>query len=177
VVRGSYFRIKRNVMKSCKYEAGFTLVEMLIVVAIIALLATMVVGLAGRIDNQSKERALKSTFALLDSALQEYYEYTGEFPVADNADPNLNSEILYAALDSVPPSRTILEKVNSSLIQNNFNPTAVPPIPEIYDPWWPNNKNKRRVLDYRYALGDTFPKLISSGPDRSFGTADDISSR
>ncbi len=67
-------------MKSYKYKHGVTLVEILVVVAIIALLATMVIGIATRIDNQSKERGLECTYALLESALQEYREYTGKFP-------------------------------------------------------------------------------------------------
>lgn len=165
-------------MKRRRYNAGFTLVEMLIVVAVIAILAAMVVGLAGRIDTQSKERALKSTFALLDSALQEYYEFEGSFPSQPEKDftkAPAHSECLYRALYSIPDSRTILEKVNGSLIQNNFNPDAN--TPEIYDPWHTNDKNKRRVLDYIYTPGDNFPLLISTGPDGIFDTADDISSR
>ncbi len=49
--------------------------EMLIVVAIIALLATMVISLAARIDHQGKERLTESTFALLDAALGEFHDY------------------------------------------------------------------------------------------------------
>jgi prepilin-type N-terminal cleavage/methylation domain-containing protein len=50
-------------MKTRRYKHGLSLVEMLIVISVIALLATMVVGIASRIDNQSKEKLLKSTFA------------------------------------------------------------------------------------------------------------------
>jgi len=158
-------------MKRRRYNAGFTLIEMLIVVAVIALLATMVVGLAARIDNQSKERALKSTFTLLDSALQEYYEYTGKFP--EQAEKNFanaaaHSEYLYRELDSIPSSRQVSEKISNSLIKNKFGAADTPP--EIYDLWG-------TVLEYRYKSGDNFPLLISAGPDRNFGTADDISNK
>jgi len=164
-------------MKSRKYKAGFTLVEMLIVVAIIAILATMVVGLATRIDNQAKERGLKSTFALLDSALQEYYDYWKDSPVPfpdPNKPPYLtHSAALYGQLYSTPTSRKILEKISSKLIRDT--PGAVG-MPEICDPWG-------TVLDYRYVPGDNFPLLVSAGPDRKFhlpgpdgrfGTADDV---
>jgi prepilin-type N-terminal cleavage/methylation domain-containing protein len=67
-------------MKSYKHKYGVTLVEMLIVVAIIALLTTMVIGIAARIDNQSKERALKNTFALLESALDQFHDYEYNYP-------------------------------------------------------------------------------------------------
>jgi len=67
-------------MKNRNYKPGLTLVEMLIVAVVVAILATMVVGIAGRIDNQAKEKGIKSIFALLESALQEYHEYKGGFP-------------------------------------------------------------------------------------------------
>ncbi|MHC4425236.1 MAG: type II secretion system protein [Planctomycetota bacterium] len=158
-------------MRTRKYEYGVTLTEMLIVVAVIAILATMVIGVATRIDTQAKEKGVESTFVLLEGALQEYYDYKGGFPVAMNADPNVNSEILYAELSSVPSSRKILEKISDSLIKHGVETGVIPPIPEIYDPWG-------MVLDYRDDPGrDTFPKLISAGPDRDFGTADDISNK
>jgi hypothetical protein len=88
-----------------------------------------------------------------------------------NAGPNVNSEILYAELSSVPSSRKILEKVSDSLIKHGVDTGTIPPIPEIYDSWG-------MVLDYRYnPITDTYPKLTSAGPDRDFGTADDISNK
>ena len=149
-------------MKSCGYKAGFTLIEMLIVVAVIAILATMVVGLATRIDNQSKERALKSTFTLLDSALQEYYEYWNAFPDPNKPPYLTHSAALYGQLYSTPTSRQILEKISAKLLRDNP--------PQIYDLWG-------MVLDYRYVPGDNFPLLLSAGPDRTFGTGDDVTSR
>ncbi|GAH42143.1 unnamed protein product, partial [marine sediment metagenome] len=84
--------------------------------------------------------------------------------------PNLNSERLYGALNFIPTSRKILEQISDSLIRHNVDTGATPPIPEIYDPWG-------TVLNYLYAEGDNFPQLISAGPDRSFGSPDDISSK
>jgi len=158
-------------MKNRNYKPGLTLVEMLIVVVVIALLATMVVGIAGRIDNQSKEKGVESIFALLEGALQEYHEYTSGFP--EQGEKNftnavMHSEYLWRELYSIPDSRKMLEKISDSLIKNKFGAADTPP--EIYDPW-------ATVLDYRYVPGDNFPELISAGPDRIFGTADDITNR
>jgi type II secretory pathway pseudopilin PulG len=146
---------------------------MLIVVAVIALLATMVIGLASRIDNQSKEKLLESTFVLLEGALEEYREYQGAFPaqpVTDFTNVPAHSEDLYRELYSIPSSRKILEKISDSLIKHDFDSGIVPPIPEIYDPW-------ETVLDYRYVPGDNFPELVSAGLDKIFGNADDITNR
>ena len=158
-------------MKRYKYKHGVTLVEILVVVSIIALLASMVIGIASRIDNQSKERCLESTFALLESALQEYHEYTGKFPEQPEKDfinALVHSEYLYNELSLIPESRKILEKIADSLLKNEYGAAETPP--EIYDPWG-------MALDYRYVPGDNFPELVSAGPDKIFGTADDINNR
>lgn len=64
----------------------------------------------------------------------------------------------------------ILEKINASLIKQNVDTGSIQPVPEIYDPWG-------TVIDYRYTISDTFPELVSAGPDRIFGNADDISNK
>ena len=160
-------------MKTRKYKHGLSLVEMLIVLGVIALLATMVIGVASRIDTQAKEKGLESLFTLLEGALEEYKEFRGVFPqqpVKDFTNAAAHSEYLYGELYSVPDSRKILEKISDSLIKHDFDTGSVPPVPEIYDPWG-------IALDYRYVTGENFPELISAGPDKIFGSADDITNK
>lgn len=154
-------------MKSQESKFGLTLVEMLIVVALIAVLATMVIALAARIGTQTKEKGLQNVFSLLESALQEYYEYWNIFPDPNKPPYLTHSAALYGQLQATPASRKVLENIDRSLIKNN--PGAVD-MPQIYDVWG-------ILLDYRYVPTDTFPELISAGPDRMFATADDISSK
>jgi prepilin-type N-terminal cleavage/methylation domain-containing protein len=72
-----------------RFGKGLTLIEMLVVVAVILILAGIVISLTWRVDNQAKERALKNTFGLLKSALTEYYDFTDTFPLQPNpTDPN-----------------------------------------------------------------------------------------
>jgi hypothetical protein len=61
-----------------------------------------------------------------------------------------------------------LGEITDSLLKNEYGAADTPA--EIYDPWG-------TVLDYRYLAGDNFPELVSAGPDKIFGTADDISNR
>jgi prepilin-type N-terminal cleavage/methylation domain-containing protein len=160
-------------MEARRYEHGLSLVEMLIVIGVIALLATMVISVASRIDNQSKEKGLESVFLLLESALDEYKEFQGGFPlqpVKNFTNVAAHSELLYRELYSVPDSRKVLDKIRDSLIKNDVDTGIVPPVPEIYDPWG-------TILDYRYVAGENFPELVSAGPDKIFGTADDITNK
>jgi type II secretory pathway pseudopilin PulG len=144
---------------------------MLIVVGIIAILATMVISVASRIDTRSKEKGTENLLTLLDSALQEYHEFTGYFPEQPETDFDtapIHSEFLYRELNSVPNAQAILKKLNPSSIKNNYgtDESAF----EIYDPWG-------TALEYRYIAGENFPLLISAGPDETFGTADDINNK
>jgi len=162
-------------MESGDYKHGMTLVEILVVLVIIMILAGLVTGISMSIDRYSKERAVKATFSLLDAALQEYYDFTGGFPSAADANPNVNCETLYYELSSLSGSREVLEKISQKVIKNKFTPTvdpaARPGVCEIYDPWG-------TVLNYRYNPGDSFPVLTSAGPDTDPATAaDNITNR
>jgi len=151
---------------------GVTLVEMLVVMGIIAVLASLVVTLTLRVDNQSKERALDSAFTLLSTSLREYYEYRNEFPQQPErnaASALAHIEVMMRELRSVPDSRRVLDQLNPALVKSQ---AGLADVPELRDPWG-------TVLDYLYdrTAGDNFPELISAGPDRQFGTGDDISSK
>jgi hypothetical protein len=131
-----------------------------------------VVTLTLRVDNQSKERALDSAFSLLSTSLREYYEFRDVFP----QQPERNStnalahiEVMMQELRSVPDARKVLDQLNPALVKSQ---AGLADVPELRDPWG-------TVLDYVYdrAAGDNFPELISAGPDRQFGTGDDISSK
>ena len=69
-------------MESGNYKHGTTLVEILVVLAVIIILAALVGGIGATIDRHSKEKAVKATFSLLEAALEEYRDFRGGFPVA-----------------------------------------------------------------------------------------------
>ncbi len=66
-------------MKSGSLKGGFTLIEMLLVVAIIAVLVAMVVGLTKRIDDQGKERLCRDTIELIGNALEQFRDFGYEY--------------------------------------------------------------------------------------------------
>jgi prepilin-type N-terminal cleavage/methylation domain-containing protein len=145
-------------MKRAKNKTAFSLMEMMIVIAIIAVLSGMLLGVATYIDTQSKQRSLKSTFAVLHGALQEYYNHWQAFP--DPNKPNTppfpsRSAALYAQLNATPATREILSQLSNKSLR-----TVAPDTLEFVDPWG-------TVLDYLYIPGDTFPTLVSAGPDKN----------
>ena len=157
-------------MTDWRQNNGVTLVEMLVVLGIIVVLAGFVVALTLRVDNQSKERSLDSAFALLGTALREYYEFTGTFPEQVERNP-VNAlahvELMVKELRSVPESRAVIDKLSPTLVKNE---EGMLDVPELRDPWG-------TMLDYVHTPDYSFPELISAGPDKQFGTGDDISSK
>ena len=134
-----------------------TLIEILVAIAIVAILLGVGVYVGKAVYEQAKERAVESTFVILESALDEYKEYRGYFPDPNYGAPGLtlHSESLYDRLNSLPASRMMLEKLNTSLIRDE---TGTAGAPEIYDPW-------DRVLDYRYDPAvNHYPEIVSAGP-------------
>jgi prepilin-type N-terminal cleavage/methylation domain-containing protein len=153
-------------MRTYKDKDGLTLIEMVVVIGIIAMLVAMIIGLTSHFENQTKEKGLNCTFALLEGALQEYYDYRDAFPDPNLAPYSTHSAALYGQLNATPDSSKILKKISESLIRKT--PDQVD-MPQICDPWG-------TMLEYYYSPGDNFPKLVSAGPDKIFGTSDDIQS-
>ena len=168
-VKYSYPQLVRQaeVMKTYKNKHGLSLIEIMMAVTIIAILAAITIGIVSHIDKQSNEKKLASTFALLDGALGEYYDYWKGFPDPNKSPYPTHSAALYGQLRSTPGANEYLEGISEKLIQKN--PGAAD-MPQIYDPWG-------TLLDYRYIPTYTYPKIVSAGPDKIFGTPDDIKNK
>ena len=155
------------------HRHGLTLVEMLVVVGIIATLAAIVVVVTRRVENQSDEQVVANAFAVLKSALRGYYEFADQFPQqpvrnAGSAAALGHIQLMYAALDAVPECKQVLKGIDTILVKRRDRQPAES---RFYDPWG-------TPLDYVYVVNvDTFPELISAGPDKVFGTSDDITSK
>lgn len=63
-------------------QAGFTLVELLIVITILGVLAAIVVFSVRGINNQSGTTACASDVATVDSALEAYYASNKSYPAS-----------------------------------------------------------------------------------------------
>ncbi len=173
-------------MRRAKHSLGFTLVELLVVISIVIALATIVwkanAGLATRNALQTQQRA----FDVLGDAVAAYLEVYADYPSQPETLPVVmdafkdeillrdriagDSEVLYEILDSLMDSRHLLSRLHTGCVTDlprsgasNGNSK-----PEIRDVWG-------TVLFYQSTT--SFPLFISAGPDRRFGTADDVRSK
>jgi type II secretory pathway pseudopilin PulG len=224
-------------MKIRQHKTGVTLVEILVVAAIIVILVSMVIGIAARIDTQGKEQLIKNTFALLDAALGQFQDYgynysdpcyadfkfpldcndfsqselrdalrdaLGATNVAITAGTHetsySGSAALYFFLSRVPECRKTLDKIDKSLITNKDEDKVdmeitigcsgeirVYPLLRFIDPWGetlrydyydekPPPLSQTDIEDMKESR-KAFPVITSAGPDKVFGSADDIRNR
>ncbi len=120
-------------------KKGFSITEILVVIAILAILVTLVLGAGKRLKAQAEEKLAKSTIGVLVAAIEHYYDYHGNFPVIADAsydeaqlfadltadlgaavallgsgvhlDEYSSSEALFYFLDKNPDCRSIVEAI------------------------------------------------------------------
>ncbi len=154
-------------MKKSQSQSGFTLSEVLIVVAILLILAGALVGFGKHLKQQAQASLCECTIGVLIAAIEQYHDWHGVFPDPDN-NPVTSIEKLYDQLYSQPKSCALCEQIEKSQKGDTDGDGAF----EFLDPWG-------KPLRYRYLLGImTFPVVESGGPDGDLTTAaDNISSK
>ncbi len=85
---------------------GFTLVELLIVVAILAILMSLVVSLASSVRIVAHQKQTETDFNTLRALISEYRDGVGKFP--DNSDPNSPGRLYRAATTVTMPGPVTL---------------------------------------------------------------------
>lgn len=137
-------------MKKCRSEEGFTLVELMLVVIIIATLAAMIVPrFAGRSEEAKKAAAHADIDANLSNGLDMYELDNGQYPTSEQG---------LAALVELPAISPLPPKWKGPYLKKKA----------FQDPWG-------RPYQYRSpGLHNPDYDLFSLGPDGVEGTTDDI---
>ena len=105
-------------MKARKRQAGFTLIEILVVVAIIVLLTAGMVKVAQTVRTRAQERVTKGTISMLVSALGEYKNFHDrgsgfEFPVGPDV-PDFFTN------NNFPPNVGLIDALSEFFDENLF---------------------------------------------------------
>ena len=100
-------------------KKGFTLIELMIVVAIIGILAAIAIPKFANLINKSKEGATKGALSTVRSAIQIYYgDNEGWFPTESAALTSLTDSGKY--MNSVPSAKIPTRHSDSTTIVNTL---------------------------------------------------------
>jgi prepilin-type N-terminal cleavage/methylation domain-containing protein len=90
--------LQASMRKHREGEAGFTLVELLVVIVILGVLAAIVVFAVGGISNKSKSAACNSDVATVQTAEEAYYAQNNVYvPISGTAPTLLSANLIRSA--------------------------------------------------------------------------------
>ena len=146
----------RCIRRSTTRSDGFTIIELLAVVTIIALLGALVVGLARFASEKSAEAQVRADLEKLKSAIEEHRLQTAGYPTFN---PVGNFHPMVEPPDPFPGTPTPMERFTKAL-------EDIDPELNFTDPWRTN---------YFYRARDAFRfEVRSAGQDRIVENEDDI---
>jgi len=151
-------------------DSGFTLLELLTVIAIIAILATIIFGIGRRATESGKVARAKAELAALSNALDAYKRTYGDYPQTDD-----EARLLQSLMGKYGPLPTSAATAGRMLLESAKFTVAKPATPSVpadpladpsavlIDPW-----GQPYVYVYKVpAAGWTNPSFVlySIGPD------------
>ncbi len=187
---------------------AFTLIEVLVTLAIIMILVGVLAGTGQYLRTRSETQLTASAIEIINTALEQYHEQYRAFPFKNSdetgdaiADPysldhfktdlkaditsgtltdnDASSAALYYYLNRCGDSKAILDTLSDRMI-STLDATGKQikmviggvtyTVPRFIDAWGMS-------LRYEYLDNYPYPKIMSAGPDKIFGTSDDLSNQ
>jgi general secretion pathway protein G len=122
-------------------SGGFTLIELLIVITIIAILASLVLAVAGSIQNKGARSRTEAEIAAMGAALENYKADNGDYP--NNSVAN-NSAALVTTL--MPSSGKVYFEFKTKSLDANNN--FLDPFGSSYNYRYPGLPNQSGTNNY-----------------------------
>lgn len=119
---------------------GFTLVELLIVITVIAILAALVLNTAGYVQEKGARSRAESEIAALSAALESYKADNGDYPLSSNPQTNSAStdQTLYTNLS--PASGKVYFEFSKGM--TNASKAVIDPFGNGYGYQYPGATNR-----------------------------------
>jgi prepilin-type N-terminal cleavage/methylation domain-containing protein len=120
---------------------GFTILELIIVIAIIAILAGLILSTAGYIQKKGASSRAEAEIAALTVALENYKADKGDYPHGTNANgANQPSNNTFLLTSLMPTNGKVYFEFNKSM--TNAGGNVVDPFGESYGYQYPGDTNR-----------------------------------
>ena len=108
-------------------QAGWTLVEMLVVISLVVILASIAMASYGTGIARSKEAVLKEDLFRMRDAIDQFYADRGEYP------PGLQDLVAGGYLRTVPADPFTQSDTTWETVASEFDPTDPTALPGVFD--------------------------------------------
>ena len=92
-------KIARALHKRTKGDKGFTLIELIVVIAVLGVLATLLIPRVVEVPSEAKTKAMEANEKIIKNALERYYLKHGEYPKEEEG---LDVLVTEGYLDEIP---------------------------------------------------------------------------
>jgi len=106
-------------------RAGFTIVELLVVISVIAILASLLLPVLSAVTKKAKEAKAKLEARDIATAIQGYDSAYGRFPVSQNAQNAANPDFTYGGTFQTPGAPVPIGTVVGGSVLNNAEVVAI----------------------------------------------------
>ncbi len=135
--------------------ASFTLVELMVVIAVIAILLGLIIPTYSGIREQARKTKARATVKHLETAFREYYNYYRTWPVSGDVVYKLDGSLYEIMQGDNPQNRAFIEFEASR---------GAPTTNEIaYDPWKYDLDGNEEWRAYRVQFDHDFNNAINHG--------------
>ncbi|CAN5578809.1 N/A [soil metagenome] len=139
-------------MKKRRSAEGFTLIELLVVITIIAILASLVLSVAGIVQQKAARARAEAEIKAMEAGLESYKADNGDYPTGTNLTTSSsgNNAFLFNALNGTNGSGKVYVEFQKN--QTNSSGYIIDPFGNSYGYQYPGATNRS---------GTNFPDLFS----------------
>lgn len=146
------------VMGKLRGNKGFTLIELIVIMAIIAMLAILVVGAILITRQKSKDTQLLNDARIIQAGLEKYYVRNGVYPVPSPYDTTFTA---YSMVDSTAPANNIRGVLISYIGQEMQNPSSIGRVCYYTTTTWQTNQTTGQWRYYLWVQTESTAKKNS----------------
>lgn len=153
-----------------RMKSGFTLTEMLVVIFLIGILASLILTISSGVFEKGNRSRAKAELEAISLALESYRQRLGDYP-----EVTTGRELFLALEGRIGPKGLTLSPPFPPFLESGKFDLGDPDNPVLLDPW-------EHPYEYHYiepvsALAQSGFRLFSRGPDGKSSVAGDSSSQ